>query len=147
MVLDQEKVNAQEMEDFNIIKSLIEKLFPSPTIKQTVAFSRCDLEFNVGTIEYNVEIKNRFNYTSTTYDEWIIEAPKYDYLMQEYKSKLKRPIYACIYKDNKVRIWNIAKSDIRKEERTLPTNTFGDKKKNTRTIYYLNNKDSKLYEI
>lgn len=53
-----------------------------------------------------VETKTRM-YDSTTYDTWMIEKAKYDYLMLHYKITGKIPLYICFH-SNAYQIWNLA---------------------------------------
>lgn len=139
----EKRVDEQEEKDAEIIIDLLKRLFPNPQIVRTKGYCRHDLEMTCKGVEYVIEIKSR-DYNSTDFSKWILEEDKYTALMQFPK---KRKIYANIFKDKKVYIWNIENCKMDKEEKSLPRNYFGDKKKKTKVIYYLYNKDAKKYLI
>lgn len=62
---------------------------------------------------YVVEFKNRFNYNYTDFiiqkEGSFIEPDKYAFLLQEYITKNKIPLYINLWKDGKVTIWNLKK--------------------------------------
>jgi len=89
-----------------MITELNEKVFkrdPLRVIRAT--FSSID----VVNSNYIKELKNRENYHSKSFDNWIIEKIKYDFLVNQAKIDNKIPGYICRFNDGKYIAWNLSK--------------------------------------
>ena len=89
-----------------MIIELNEKVFsrdPLRVIRET--FSSID----VVNSNYIKELKNRENYHSKAFNNWIIEKIKYDFLVNQAKIDNKIPGYICRFNDGKYIAWNLHK--------------------------------------
>ena len=108
-----------------MIIELNEKVFsrdPLRVIRET--FSSID----VVNSNYIKELKNRENYHSKAFNNWIIEKIKYDFLVNQAKIDNKIPGYICRFNDGKYIAWNLNKvKEPKWYKKSLPKNSkFGD---------------------
>ncbi len=108
-----------------MIIELNEKVFsrdPLRVIRET--FSSID----VVNSNYIKELKNRENYHSKAFNNWIIEKIKYDFLVNQAKIDNKIPGYICRFNDGKYIAWNLNKvKEPKWYKKPLPKNSkFGD---------------------
>ena len=85
---------------------------------------------------YAIEAKDR-DYNHNTFNDYILEIPKYNELIKKVKYK---PLYVNTFKDNWMTIWNLNDIDVntvKKEYRYLPKVTVEDKGKEWRWVYFV----------
>ena len=142
--LQQEKFIIDSVKE-RILLEKLETIIPRFQIiefSDILSYDKYDAIINWRSKQLLVEAKKR-DYASTAFGSWIIEKPKFDYLIASTENNDYTPIYLNAYNDGYIRIWFLDDLTLNWEHQIHQKNNHTNKNTNVnKAIAFLSNSDS-----